>query len=277
VKFFVPGMPTILMAVRRARPAFLAASLALAGASIATTGCEPPAISELSAEQGIARIRERHADAGWEKVVSDVNEFRSRYPYTQYASEAELLQADAYFQSSRYPEAVVAYEDFLRKQPTHGNADLAYFRVGRSYDLQSPEEVDREQANSLKAIEKYAMFLERFSSSQLTPEAKQRIEALRRRVAEHYAFIAHFYWKKDLYQGALTRYLAILRDYGTYEDLRAVAQERAARCYEELASELEKDPKSDMSVYFKNETPASLREKAKSILARADTKSGERK
>ena len=243
----------------------LAGILLTLASSFALTSCEPPPISDLSAEQGIQRIRERHGDSGWDKVVSDVNEFRSRYPYTQFASEAELLQADAYFQSSRYPEAIVAYEDFLRKQPSHGNADLAFFRIGRSYDLQSPEATDREQANSLKAIEKYSTFLERFGSSKLTPEAKERIAVLRRRVADHYAFIARFYWKKDLWQGALTRYLVLMKDYAAFDDLNKEARERAAICYEKLAQELEVDPKSDMSLYFKEQTPAGLRKKAQEL------------
>jgi outer membrane protein assembly factor BamD len=234
-------------------------------------GCEPPPISDLSAEQGIQRIRERHGDSSWDNVVSDVNEFRSRYPYTQFAAEAELLQADAYFQSSRYPEAVVAYEDFLRKQPSHGNADLAYFRIGRSYDLQSPEEIDREQANSLRAIDRYSTFLERYGSSRLVPEAKGRIAILRRRVADHYAFVARFYWKKDLWQGALSRYLALLEDYSNFEDLRSEAAQRASVAYGKLADELEQDPKSDLSVYFKNETPASLRKKAMEMASRSGT------
>ncbi|MCA2959807.1 MAG: outer membrane protein assembly factor BamD [Silvanigrellales bacterium] len=249
----------------------LVALVALIAFGVASVACEPPPISELAAEQGIQRIRERHADSSWDKVVSDVNEFRSRYPYTQFASEAELLQADAYFQSSRYPEAIVSYEDFLRKSPSHGNADLAFFRIGRSYDLQSPVEIDREQANSLKAIEKYATFLERFNGSRLVPEAKERIAVLRRRVADHSAFIARFYWKKDLWQGALTRYLEILRDFPTFPDLREEASERAAACYEKLADELERDPKSDMSLYFRDQTPADLRKKAKDALAMAPT------
>jgi outer membrane protein assembly factor BamD len=236
--------------------------LLVAALASAFSGCEPPPISDLSAEQGIQRIRERHSDESWDRVISDVNEFRSRYPYTQFAAEAELFQADAYFQTNRYPEAVVGYEDFLRKQPTHKEADFAHFRIARSYDLQAPEEIDREQENSFKAIEKYGQYLERYPNSRFVGEAKERVSVLRRRTADHSAFVARFYWKKDLYQGALTRYLQLLREYPMYADLKKEATERAAGAYEQLAKELEKDPKSDMSLYFKGETPQTLREKA---------------
>jgi outer membrane protein assembly factor BamD len=231
-------------------------------------GCEPPPISELSAENGIQRIRERHVDESWDKVITDVNEFRSRYPYTQYAAEAELMQADAFFQASRYPEAIVAYEDFLRKQPSHSNADLAAFRVGRSYDLQSPDTIDREQESSLKAIEKYQSFLERYPTSALKDQAKDQLALLRRKVAEHYVFVARFYWKKSLYQGSLSRYLRILEEFPMYADLRTEAKERAAECYLRLAQELEKDPKSDLAVYFLGSSPQDLRKKSEEISKR---------
>ena len=192
------------------------------------SACEPPPISELSPEDGIQRIRANHTDVNWDKVITEVNEYRSRYPYTQYAAEAELLQADAYFQASRYPETIVAYEDFLRKQPSHGNADLAYFRIARSYDLQSPETIDREQANSLKALEKYGTFLERFAKSPIVPQAQDRVSVLRRKVADHYVFVARFYWKKDLFEGALSRYSALIKQFPMYPDILAEAKEKSA-------------------------------------------------
>lgn len=245
----------------------LAAGL-VAGLGAGLTACEPKPISDLAAEDGISRIRSYHADKSWERVITEVNEYRSRYPYTQFAAEAELLQADAYFQAERFPEAVAAYEDFLRKNPSHPQADLAAFRIARSYDLQSPEEIDREQLNAIKAIERYGSFLERYGQSKYGGEARTRTDVLRRRIAEHFAFVARFYWKKDLFQGALSRYLIILDEYGMFDDLKQEARDRAAQSYRELADILEKDPKSDAVVYFRGQTPEALRKKAAEIEAR---------
>lgn len=227
--------------------------------------CAEKPISSLSAEEGISRIRSSHADQYWEKVVNEVNEYRSRYPYTQYAPEAEMLQADAYFQSSRYPEAVASYEEFLKKNPSNPQAAFAAFRVGESYDAEAPEEIDREQDFALKAIDRYTVFLERYPTAKWVGQAKVRVELLRRRIAEHSLFVARFYWRKELYQGALSRYLAILSDYGQYEDLKTEARERAVESYLKLADILENDPKSDKIVYFKNTTPAELRKKAEML------------
>lgn len=240
---------------------------AIGAALFLALACEPKPISEVSPDEGIQRIRAGHEDKQWEKVISEVNEYRSRYPYSQYASEAELLQADAYFSGNRFPEAVAAYEEFLKKNPSHQSAALASFRIAKSYDGQSPEEIDREQAFAIKALEKYGSFLENFAQSAFVAEAKVRTGVLKRRIADHTAFVARFYWKKDLYQGALSRYLLILEQFPEYDDLRIEARERAVKSYESLADKLDKDPKSDEVSYFKNQTSGDLRKKAKELEA----------
>ena len=79
----------------------MSASLAIAAVSVATVGCEVKPISELTAEDGVVRLRALHKDENWERLIQEVNEYKSRYPYSQYASEADLLQADAYFRTNR--------------------------------------------------------------------------------------------------------------------------------------------------------------------------------
>lgn len=237
----------------------------LAAFALALSACEPPSISMLSPEEGMQRIRNSHSEENWDFVVSEVNEYRSRYPYSQYAAEAELLQADAYFQSMRLPEAIAAYEEFLKRNPNHAQAPLAAFRIARCYDKQSPEEVDREQVFALRALERYSSFLERYPTAADAAQAKERIQTLRRRLADHTAFVARFYWKRGQYQGALTRYLEVLEDFPFYEDLRKEAGERAAESYRELAKALERDPKSDATLFYSRFTPGDLRKKADEV------------
>ena len=231
-------------------------------------GCEPPPISSLSAEEGIARIRENHLKERFEVVTSEVTEYRSRYPYSKFAAEAELLQADGYFQLERYPEAITTYDAFLAKFPKHTKASFALFRTGLSLDRQSPEAVNREQRYSERALETYASYLERYPEGPEAQETRERIKVLRERVAGHYLFIARFYWKKDIYNAALSRYAEVLRRYPMYEDMRKEAQERIALCYDKLADQLAEDPKSDALKVFKNETPDGLRKRAADVRKR---------
>jgi outer membrane protein assembly factor BamD (BamD/ComL family) len=84
--------------------------------------------------------------------------------------------------------------------------------------------------------------------------------------------VARFYWKKDLYHSALTRYLEILDKHRTFEDIRSEALARSVEAYERLAELLEKDPRSDAVVYFKGTTPAELRKRATELKANQTSK-----
>ncbi|MEY2988753.1 MAG: hypothetical protein RJB13_2274 [Pseudomonadota bacterium] len=244
---------------------FIAGLLSLTmplGAFVVTSGCEYKPISELSAEDGIVRLRELNQEESWERLIQEINEYRSRFPYSQYAAEADLMQANAYFKTSRHPEAIASYDDFLRRNPSHKQADLALFRVAKSYDAQSPEEPEREQATTQKAVDKYAELIERFPNSEHAAESKERSASLRQRVADHHLFIGNFYWKKSLYHAALNRYLLILNRFSDLSEIRMAALDRASESYLKLAEELERNPNSDAVSYFRSQTPAQLKERS---------------
>ena len=138
-------------------------------------------------------------------------------------------------------------------------------RIAKAYDSQAPDEIDREQASAVKAINRYQYYIKNYPNGTGIKEAKERITILTRRLADHEIFIARFYWKKDLYAGALTRYLNIIKNYSQYEDLKKEALFKAAACYDELADILEDDPESDNFFAFKDAKPNDLRQKAKDL------------
>lgn len=236
------------------------------GVLLTTSGCEYKPVSELSAEDGIVRLRELSQEESWERLIQEINEYRSRFPYSQYAAEADLMQGNAYFKTSRHPEAIASYEDFLRRNPSHKEADLALFRVAKSYDAQCPEEPEREQATTQKAIEKYAEVMSRFPKSEFLAESQERSGVLRQRLAEHHLFIGNFYWKKSLYHAALNRYLLILRRFSDLQVVQMTALDRASESYLKLAEQLEKNPNSDSVSYFRSQTPAQLKEKSAELV-----------
>lgn len=231
------------------------------------TACKTTSISEQSQEDGITRIRNEYQEEDWSDVVANVDEYKARYPYSKNLPEAELIQANAYYSSGKYPEAIAAYEDFARKNPIDKNVSFVHYRIANCYDLQSPEAIDREQASARRAIAKYSYYVKSYPAGEFAPESAERIKVLTRRLAEHEMFIAQFYWRKDLYSAALSRYLEVLNRYAQYEDLRAEAKIKAALCYEELADYLTDHPDSDKFVIFKNTKPEELRKKAKEILS----------
>ncbi|NBX15850.1 MAG: outer membrane protein assembly factor BamD [Proteobacteria bacterium] len=256
------GTPALMLAVLSATPVL--------------TSCEVKPISEITAEEGIVRLRGLKKDEAWERLIQEINEYKSRYPYSQYSAEADLLQADAFFVTRRYPESIANYDDFLRRNPSHAQADFSLYRIAKAYDLQSPEAVDREQLTALKAIEKYADLTQRFPKSSHIPEAQQRMLTLKRRLAEHHMFIGNFYWKKELWHASLTRFLYVAENFGEIKDLQSAATSKAADAYLKLAEQLEKNPKSDAVSFYKSTTPAELKTKASQLLNKTKSNSGQK-
>ncbi|MBM3382333.1 MAG: outer membrane protein assembly factor BamD [Betaproteobacteria bacterium] len=230
--------------------------------------CEIKPISELSPEDGIVRLRGLHKDESWERLIQEVNEYRSRFPYSQYASEAELLQGDAFFRTKRFPEAISNYEDFVRRNPSHPQADFALFRVAKSFDLQCPEDEQREQATTQRALDKYAELKRRFPRSQHIAESNDRSAVLRKRLADHHIFVANFYWKKSLFHAALNRYLYVVDTFDEQKDLQVLALQRASESYLWLAKELERNPKSDAVSFYTSQTPDQLKQKSAELIAK---------
>lgn len=231
--------------------------------------CEPTPIAELSPDEGAARIREHYADERWDMVQKEVNEYRRRHPYSKHAAEVELMLADSNFVMDQFAEAGAIYEEFLRKNVKHPKREYAMFRAAKCYDVQSPKEADREQEFSRIALSKYNRFLAEHKSGSFADEAKERSAIIKRRLADHEIIIGRFYWKKELWHAALVRYLVILEDYSQYTDLQEEARERAAEAYVRLAEILEKDPKSDAVVQFRDFQPSELRAKAESLVRSA--------
>lgn len=225
-------------------------------------------INDVSEERGYAEIKRMHSKKNWEIVIKDVGDFRVRYPYSKHSSELELLQANSYFQMRQYPAAIVTYEDFIKRNPYDTELPFAYYRIAESYDRSALNEIDRDQTNTQKAIDKYKEFLEKFPNpTEFKKKAEERLGILNRRLAEHSLFIATFYWNKRMYAAALMRYLYIIDHFEQFPGIIKIARKNGAYCYRKLASMLEKHPKSEEFVFYKNETPQSLREKAKLIEA----------
>ena len=77
----------------------------------------------------------------------------------------------------------------------------------------------------------------------------------------------NFYFEKEMYGAALSRYLDIINRYKEYSEFINLSKNRASICYNELAKLLDKDSKSDSFVFFRDETSESLKKKAKAILS----------
>lgn len=225
-------------------------------------GCAEKEFDPNDPKKSFVIAKEPFDDGYYDESLRRLGEFRARFPYSQFATEAELLIADAHFNLDHFGEAAVAYDTFVKLHPKHPKAVYALYRVGESYWEDSPDEPSREQEYTEKAIDQWKEVVEKFPSSEFAPKAKEMMTRGRRRLAASVQFVARFYCKRGIYHSCAYRYTELLDKFPDQKDMTKEALEAAAMALERVADEKEKNPNSDKNLYHRTMTVEQIREKA---------------
>ncbi len=222
-------------------------------------------------QKSFLMARAPYDDKSYEIALQKLGEFKARFPYSQYATEAELLIANSHFELEQFIEAAAAYESFVKLHPKHAEVDYAMFRVGESHWREAPEEIDREQDYTKQAVASWQKLLKERPKSQYTEEAKEKLRLGQLRLAESDEFIAKFYCKLEIYHACASRSLKLAEDFKQFASLHKDALQRAAKAFEKMAEIKEQDPKNDKNIYFKTMTAQEIRAKAVALRKESGT------
>jgi outer membrane protein assembly factor BamD len=228
-------------------------------------GCAEKEFDPNDPEKSYGIAKEPFDDENYEIALTRLGEFKSRFPYSKFAVEAELLIADSHFELGQYTEAAAAYEQFAKLHPKHPKLDYALFRVGESYWKDAPEEIDREQDYTQKAVTEWEKLIARMPESAYAKKAKELVGGGKRRIAESIAFIYAFYCKQDIYHACAYRAIQLADEYPEFPDLRITALEKAIMALRQVADAKDQDPKSDKNLYFKTMSAKEIRGRAKTL------------
>jgi len=192
----------------------------------------------------------------WESARQHFKRIIDAFPQSQYAPSARLALGDTYIQeggTSNDILAIGAYREFLTLYPSHPKSDYAQFQVAESYFRQKSGP-DRDQTQTLHALEEYERLLDLYPSSPYIEQARGRIKESRQTLARAEYMAGYFYQKTRQYcRAAVARYEGILKDYPDFDDLDLVllhmaeclhAQGRTAEALPQLGRLLEDFPES---------------------------------
>lgn len=233
--------------------------------SAANFACVDKPIDPSDPGQNFAYARAPYDDEMYEVAITRLGEFKSRFPYSKNAPDAEIMIANSHFKLGQYPEAAAAYELFVKLHPRHPESDLAQYRIGESYWAEAPEEIDREQEFTLKAISEWQKLLNNYPDSKYKADASKFLSQGKRRVAEHSQFIAKFYCKQEIFHACAYRYIELAEQYPEFKDMQKLAFAEAGRAFGELAKGKAKDEQSDANLYFKSMSSAQLQQKSEEM------------
>lgn len=145
------------------------------------------------------------------QATEKLNSIRSQYPYSYYATHAELLQADILFSQENYAEAASAYILFRDFHPKYNELGYVIFRISESFYRQLPSTFDRDLSAGIEAIKYYNELIQNYPDTEYVKEAQNRINQIEKMVEKKDIYIADFYFKTKDYEAAKARYEDILK------------------------------------------------------------------
>jgi len=164
-------------------------------------------------EQAIEKCMKLSEKKKFQEAVDCLEIFKSRFPDSTYAVDAELNIADAYFRKKDWVLAAETYNLYTRLHPTSEKLDYAYYRAGLAYEKQLPKSIDRDLSSLNNAQENFAMVYRRFPTSPYAEMAKAKYDEIRGRGAKKDMYVGKFYYKTGQYRAAIPRFLEILQEY----------------------------------------------------------------
>ena len=153
-------------------------------------------------------------------AIEKLNRIRSQYPYSYFATHAELLHADVLFAQQNYSEAQSAYLAFKNFHPKHKRLPYVLWKIGESSFEQMPSTYDRDLESALSAIKYFEMLIQLYPHSKYITAAKKKVAFCRKQLELKDRSIADFYYKTSAYRSALFRYLKILETRLENQELR---------------------------------------------------------
>lgn len=148
----------------------------------------------------------------YNQAVEKFSEVRENFPFDPMALIATVKLGDVYFERKQYDLALGVYEDFFKAHPEDENIPYVLLRIGDCYEKLALT-MDRDQANTLKAVERYTYLINRYPSSDYVPGAETSLKKLNQKLADRELYVGEFYYRTHQYNAAITRLEYLLKKY----------------------------------------------------------------
>ena len=208
----------------RRSPARSLAALVLA-LSLAGCGLLPEVKDETeawSAQKLYSEAKDNLESGNYERAVKLFESLESRYPYGNYAQQAQLEIAYAYYKDNSAALAIAACDRFIKLHPNHPSVDYAYYLKGLANfnedlglfgALIDQDMSERDPRAARESFESFKELTVRFPESKYTPDAIARMKYLVNALAQNEVHVARYYLKREAWVAAAGRAREVLKTY----------------------------------------------------------------
>ncbi len=141
-------------------------------------------------------------------------EVERQHPYSQWATQSQLMAAFASYQGQRYDEAVLALDRFVELHPGHKDVVYAHYLRALSF-YEQISDVRRDQAMTQEALNSMETLIRRFPESRYTRDAKLKRDLTLDHLAGKEMEVGRYYLGRNNVNAAINRFRVVIRDYQT--------------------------------------------------------------
>ncbi|MFQ5849016.1 MAG: outer membrane protein assembly factor BamD [Candidatus Binatia bacterium] len=169
---------------------------------------EPNPTAEAIFKQGMDNLKNKK----YARAILQFERIRDEFPFSPEAPEAELKIAEAYYLNKQYPEATLAFKNYLGFHPTSKKAPFVIYHLGL-VQFDQFTSIDRDQKNIKIAKGYFETIIRDHPNSSYAAKAKEKLAKSREYLAEHEFYIGSFYYREKNYLAARDRFEEIIRRY----------------------------------------------------------------
>lgn len=158
----------------------------------------------------------------FQKAITLYEALEARYPFGDYAAQAQLNVAYAYYKNDDPEAAIAAADRFIKVHPRNPNVDYAYYLKGLvNYNrgigfidrFLPTDSSQRDPGNAKDAYDNFQELIRRFPNSKYVSDARLRMVALRNNMGMYELHVADFYMRRKAYVAAVNRANHIVKEY----------------------------------------------------------------
>lgn len=147
----------------------------------------------------------------------------SRYPFGPFAHQVQLDLIYVNYKLDNTDEALAAIDRFISLNPNHKDVDYALYMRGlvnqraeynAIHEIAGIDRSDRDSTMAKEAFKDFAELIRKFPDSKYAADAKQRMVALKSRLAKKELAVAQYYMERQAYLAAANRGRYVVEHFG---------------------------------------------------------------
>ncbi|MDG3087190.1 outer membrane protein assembly factor BamD [Vibrio hannami] len=179
-------------------------------------------VPDIPAAELYSEAQDALRSGNWFSAVEKLEALDSRYPFGAYSEQVQLDLIYAYYKNNDLPLGLATIERFIRLNPTHDKIDWVLYMRGLTYmaqdrswmhDLFNTDRSDRDPEPAKSAFADFKRLLQRYPNSPYAADAKERMVALKNRLANYDLATADFYLRREAWIAAINRCQEIQKTY----------------------------------------------------------------